>query len=142
MWLGSGGACWHSCGGAQAHQHDEIHVSDSNNMDKELHQNNLAETTNHYSDLSRYDTSFLYHLPSNLPNHWLLLYSCSNRNVIAEKSLLYNIHHWIHPSQSTVFAGKVPLHQMGYSSAYPETVSFNPATIANIMSLSSVAKYY
>ena len=77
-----------------------------------------------------------------MPEKCILLDSCSSGNLIADRSLLHDIHTVDWPLTVHCNAGKVQLNQMGYFGSYPEPVWFNPNGIANILSLHNVAKYH
>ena len=60
-------------GDMDGRQWDEIHVNNTCSNEDRPQSSNICEKVNPYSILHRCHTSFVNHLSSNLPNHWILL---------------------------------------------------------------------
>ena len=86
--------------------------------------------------------SFMESNSHDLSKYWVLLDSCLCGNLIADKSLLHDIHQVENPLTIYCNAATIILDHMGYFGSYPELVWYNPQGTANIMSLANVSKYY
>jgi hypothetical protein len=72
----------------------------------------------------------------------LLLDSCSTLNLIADRSMLHDIHQVDKTMHVRCNAGITTTNLMGWFGDFPEPVWYNPKGVANILSLFIMTKYY
>jgi hypothetical protein len=72
----------------------------------------------------------------------LLLDSSSTLNLVADETLLHDIHKVNKTMHVRCNVGVTTMNLMGWLGDFPEPVWFNPKGVANILSLFIVMKYY
>jgi hypothetical protein len=126
-------------GGGGGSDTNAMTISSSSNNN-----NNINEPISEsYTDCSLYDShpAECFLQTSTIPNHWLLIDSCSLVNMVANEELLHDITPVQNPINVHCNAGTVSVNRNGLLGDYPEQVWFNPHGIANILSLDNVLQH-
>ena len=116
--------------------------------DAGLGDNQNKEESDNYDASPRNETDLLEtsislrHSDSRLPNHWLLLDSCSSKSIISNSNLLHGIHPSQHKLRVHCSAGSKVLDKQAWFGDYPVPVWYDPEGPANILSMDEVMDNY